>query len=139
MNANAALYIENQYTGSGLSSFQNNGGTGVYIETSSTCANDVPIKFWEYPRAAGVSATDRCTHKIEFSNEQSKVDACKLHSSDTLCKADTNCNLAPLTIAICFLGKTFEQFKNLPPTSPAWFTGDDNLAGTTVTGTEGDS
>ena len=38
---------------------------------------------------------------------------------------------------ICFLGKSYRQVKNLPGTAIAVYQNDDNLAGTSVVGVEG--
>ena len=113
-------------------SIAENEGIGVFIEENTSCASG-------YPRTSAVSSTDRCTHKLEFSNNSTKVATCLAYTNDETCKADTNCALAPIPVKICFMGNTYNQVRFLPNTSTSWFSGDDNFNGNIEIGIQGDT
>jgi hypothetical protein len=49
----------------------------IYIEEDGgVCTTSTPVKFYEYPLI--VFPTNTCTHKVEFSNDESIVAACKI-------------------------------------------------------------
>ena len=56
----------------------------MYIdEPGTTCADNTPVKYWEYP--VTVFAADTCTHKIGFSSKEAIVGACKAHDGQAAC------------------------------------------------------
>ena len=66
---------------------------------------------------------------------ENKQTSCKAHKDSTTCLADTSCAFYRETV--CFQGFQWLKVKHLPNTSKTWFSGNDRLAGTLETGTQG--
>lgn len=61
----------------------------MYIEEDGvTCADATPFVFWEYP--ALISKLDKCTHKIEYSSDETIVNICKALLTKIICLSNIN-------------------------------------------------
>ena len=84
-DSNAVYYVDNIAANDGIDLYIDEGGIA--------CAATTPVKFWEYPRAKPLEST--CSHKIQYSYDQSIVADCKTKDESTCTAGATKCDWLP--------------------------------------------